>query len=146
MVYVHRNDSFILHAYIRTGRQVSWVVTLLSVLRSHSKVVICLRGHLHHASPCQGHTAMLYDALTRRFVSIATDTSCWAALGRGARAWFDGVGRVGYPRVFIGTLGLRYTYTLSLGTSYVYCELITWFTCIVMTASYCMLIYVRGAR
>ena len=88
---------------------------------------------------------MHYDALTRRFVSIATDTSCWAALGRGARAWFDGVGRVGYPRVFIGTLGLPYTYTLSLGTSYVYCELVTWFTCIVMTASYCMLIYVRGA-
>ena len=54
-------------------------------------------------------------------------------------------GRVGYPRVFRGALGLRYTYTLSLGTSYVYCELITWFTCIVMTASYCTLIYVRCA-
>ena len=146
MVYVHRNDSFILHAYIRTGRQVSWVVTLLSVLCSHSKVVICLRDHLHRAPPCPGHAAMHYDALTRRFVSIATDTSGWGALGRGATAWFDGIGPVGYPRVFIGTLGLPYTYTLFLGTSYVYCELITWFMCIVMTASYCMLIYVRGAR
>ena len=89
---------------------------------------------------------MHYDALTRCFVSIATDTSCWAALGRGVRVWFDCVGRVGYPRVFIGTLGLRYTYALSLGTSYVCCELITWFTCIVLTASYSMLMHGRCAR